>query len=47
VALRRDCRFPVSVLGPVLRRAFLRLASICRNEVIGRSALASEPVDLR
>jgi hypothetical protein len=32
---RRDCRSPSSVVGPVLRRAFLRLASICRNEVIG------------
>jgi hypothetical protein len=39
-ALRRDCRLPSSLLGPVPLRAFLRLASICRNEVIGRRILA-------
>src|ERR1700722_18430925 len=36
-AFRRDCSLPSSVFGPVLRSAFLRLASICRNEVIGRA----------
>src|SRR6516165_4696020 len=34
-ALQRDECFPASVLGPVLLRAFRRLASICRYEVIG------------
>jgi hypothetical protein len=29
-----------AIVGPVLRRAFVRLASICRNEVIGRPILA-------
>jgi hypothetical protein len=33
-------RLPSSLLGPVLLSAFLRLASICRNEVIGRRILA-------
>src|SRR6266436_6601138 len=36
-AFRRDRRLPSSVLGPVLLMALRRLASICRNEVMGWS----------
>src|SRR6516162_2265103 len=36
-ALQRDECLPASVFGPVLLRAFRRLASICRYEVIGDS----------
>src|SRR5260370_11093332 len=37
-AFRRDRRLPASVFGPVLLSALLRLASICRNEVISLSS---------
>ena len=35
-ALRRDWRLPCSVFGPVLLKALRRLASIWRNDVMGR-----------
>src|SRR5688500_14815205 len=38
-ALRCDRVLPVSVLGPVLRKAFLLLAAICRSLDIGFSFL--------
>src|SRR5215470_17099388 len=34
-AFWRDLLLPSSVVGPVLKRALRRLASICRSEVIG------------
>ena len=39
-ALARDDRLPSSVLGPVLRKALRRLASIWRNEVMVRLPLS-------
>ena len=35
MALRRDLDRPIVVLGPVLRRALIRLAAICRSLAIG------------
>lgn len=34
MAFGRDFSLPASVVGPVLSRAFLRLASICLKDVI-------------
>lgn len=38
-ALLRDCRFPLSVVGPVLLCALRRLASICLSDAIGGGLL--------
>jgi hypothetical protein len=43
--LRRDCRLPSSVVGPMLLSALPRLASICRNEIIGRPVLVIRLAD--
>src|ERR1700741_2811909 len=37
-AFWRDLLLPPSEIGPVLRRALRRLASICRSEVIGSAS---------
>src|SRR6476620_8273537 len=38
IAFRRDRCLPAAVAGPALNCAFLRFASICRDEVIVRPA---------